>query len=123
MLTEADLNPCSHCGCDPVHVWVDELCEGVWVVKCDVCLSRGPECIDKELAIGRWNERGGDTKWIAVKDGFPQKDTHVLVLGKHGYDIASFSCGFWWSASQGAVFRYAITHWMPLPDRPEGGQP
>jgi hypothetical protein len=65
MLTEADLNPCSHCGCDPVHVWVDELCEGVWVVKCNVCLSRGPECEDKELAIGRWNERATTSRTTA----------------------------------------------------------
>jgi hypothetical protein len=102
---------------------IDKAREDMTVESCGRRGGRGKHAADKELAIGRWNERKGSATWISVKDRMPEPDKRVLVFGKHGYDIAQFGYGFFWSAAQGAVFRNAITHWMPLPDRPGWVQP
>ena len=55
------------------------------------------------------------SKWISVKDAEPEQGVSVLVAQKNGFfnvDLRRRDTGRW---STGA----AITHWMPLPKRPE----
>jgi len=46
---------CPFCKTNTVHLWVEELSEGVWYVLCNVCHAKGPVCADRKLAIEFWN--------------------------------------------------------------------
>lgn len=61
------------------------------------------------------------SKWISVKERWPNVDERVLVYQKDGVhggqpiDIEYLLCdGFW--KDQGLIS--GITHWMPLPEPP-----
>jgi len=63
-------------------------------------------------------------EWISVEDELPETGKRVLWCGpKNGMVIARFSgCCYKGRASAitgGKV--YNATHWMPLPEPPEGG--
>ena len=58
-------------------------------------------------------------EWISVKDRLPNKPMKCLVYTKRGdccgYDILYYNQGFYSQYDN-------VTHWMPLPQPPEGGR-
>lgn len=60
-------------------------------------------------------------EWISIEDRYPDDLIPVLVMGecdegpRNGYDVC------WrYSESWASWFCKNITHWMPLPSKPEG---
>lgn len=56
-------------------------------------------------------------EWISVKDRYPEKSGMYLVWDTEKDDVALFPWlgepVLWWKNG-------TITHWMPVPDPPEG---
>lgn len=63
------------------------------------------------------------SEWISVKDALPDAGTRNLTA-RYDYVTNTQFCdllwydGFWWNR----LFKgdFAVTHWMPLPEPPEG---
>lgn len=58
--------------------------------------------------------------WITVDNALPPSYERVLVYSRqtNAMEVASFSESGRWLADDGGFAHY-ITHWMPLPERPE----
>ena len=58
--------------------------------------------------------------WIRVEDMLPDKQGHFLIVDKEGQmSTAFYTPRFGWFSH----FRIKdITHWMPLPEAPKGGE-
>jgi len=57
--------------------------------------------------------------WISVEDRLPEENEIVIVSG----GIACLLGGVWHSQTgidTGRPIQWELTHWMPLPDAPEG---
>lgn len=73
-----------------------------------------------------------DYKWIGVEDRLPEDpDTNVLVIAsgkprenislENAYELASYSQDDGWVLEMYPEFEdVKVTHWMPLPESPEG---
>lgn len=67
------------------------------------------------------------SEWISVEERLPEADTDVLVITCHGsFKVAR--CNIYhngtlvlWMTNDG-LGEKAITHWMPLPEPPKGGE-
>jgi len=60
--------------------------------------------------------------WVSIKDRLPEKPGHYLVFRDcDGIYIEFFSPvkGFWYDEDADIIG--GQTHWMPLPEPPEGG--
>lgn len=61
-------------------------------------------------------------EWISVEERLPEDETEVLTLvkyewaKKHYYSLDAYS-----HIDGGWVRNEGVTHWMPLPEPPEGG--
>lgn len=51
----SDLLPCPFCKSE-AHVWMDELSDQEWLVKCNVCFAHGPIFATRGIAKTLWNE-------------------------------------------------------------------
>ena len=58
------------------------------------------------------------TKWISVKDRLPDCADTVLAVDRDGIRATAYYVGYWHSG--GELDEYSVTHWMPLPEPPEG---
>ena len=59
--------------------------------------------------------------WVSVKDGLPKDGQHAATINKVGVqDVRHYSHGKWYS-NFGNEYD-DITHWMPLPQPPKGGE-
>lgn len=65
------------------------------------------------------------SKWISVKERLPDFGIPVLICWDGYTDIAEYWCGMvcpkWRTQHYGTVNLTSVTHWMPLPEPPEGG--
>ena len=63
-----------------------------------------------------------EVKWISVNEGLPEEDTRVLVyLDRNAnpytfFDTDRLKNGKW------VRWNKRVTHWMPLPEPPKGGE-
>lgn len=60
-------------------------------------------------------------KWISVKDRLPEKQKLVLATDGKNYCLMthdSFGFGHY-TCEWCNVNNYDVTHWMPLPEKPE----
>ena len=77
------------------------------ILEVDICLAE---------------DRGGYGKqeWISVEERLPDAQGHFLIVDKEGQmNTAFYSLRFGWFSD----FRKKnITHWMPLPEAPKGGE-
>ena len=58
------------------------------------------------------------SKWISVKDRLPDCANTVLAIDRDGIMASAYYVGNWHSG--GELDECAVTHWMPLPEPPEG---
>lgn len=60
-------------------------------------------------------------RWISVHDKLPKDGQHAATINKVGVqDVRHYSHGKWYS-NFGNEYD-DITHWMPLPQPPKGGE-
>lgn len=68
---------------------------------------------------------GCKSEWISVEERLPEENGYYLVYTKYGYieveryktwDDDDLDGGYWWE------FEGLVTHWMPLPNAPKGGE-
>ena len=59
------------------------------------------------------------TQWISVKDRLPEEIGVYATLSKT-YNIRYYECLNWTGNAWDCSFGAKITHWMPLPEPPEG---
>ena len=63
--------------------------------------------------------------WIPVSDRLPEPETDVLVRGvKHNgvfNTVSGLFHGRWMSQETEEPTEFKVTHWMPLPAAPKGG--
>ena len=58
------------------------------------------------------------SEWISVDERLPPKYEKVLVFDRDVIDTSWInSQGVWYDHSM-----YSVTHWMPLPEAPKGGE-
>ena len=64
------------------------------------------------------------SKWIPVAEELPQEYTYVLVYCTiHGVKLASYEKKkFWIDDGYGYMEPVEATHWMSLPEAPDGGE-
>ena len=65
-------------------------------------------------------------EWISVEERFPEGSTRVLAYSKKYNEVGVYYYGGadeWWDNDGWASAKYyEITHWMPLPEAPKGGE-
>ena len=63
-------------------------------------------------------------EWISVKDRLPEEKVNCIVHYKHAYCDNDDYWAIGFCFYDGEKFRidllYKVTHWMPLPEPPEG---
>lgn len=63
-------------------------------------------------------------KWTSIKDGLPQKPGKYLTYWPDGdlevFEFEGVLGEFGWAAPNGK--HGMVTHWMPLPEPPKGGE-
>ena len=102
-------------------------------VRCPACDARGRRAIlshfstnkkAREYVAEAWNKRSNG--WISVKDRLPEKVTEywsddVLVTdGKKCYVGYYHFLNRDWDGLYSDITHVKISHWMPLPEPPEG---
>lgn len=80
-------------------------------------------CIDEEIIIAALRDQE-QSKWISVKESLPKYNEIVLVvwvkhdqIRRRGFGTLQRE-GVWYVSNEGMP---PVTHWMPLPELPEGG--
>lgn len=61
------------------------------------------------------------SEWISVKDRLPEKKGIYVVLSKT-CNIVYYDCLNWTGEAWECAFGSKVTHWMPLPEPPEGAE-
>jgi len=60
-------------------------------------------------------------EWISVKDKEPKEDAELICFSDCGIVIGSWSKDLGWEAHHNGFYEYVtVTHWMPLPEPPQG---
>ena len=82
-------------------------------------------CSKCELTFRRSGVIANPCEWISVEERLPEENGYYLVYTKYGYievewyktwDDDDLDGGYWWE------FEGLVTHWMPLPEAPKGGE-
>lgn len=83
------------------------------------------------ISLGEWVTDGlPQNRWIPVTERLPEEWTEVLVFARCRPDAEGFvqtavyigNPGYWRVTWNHCMLEYNIvTHWMPLPEPPEGG--
>jgi Lar family restriction alleviation protein len=108
------LLPCPFCGGEAKLDINDDHTNKVFIycktcgISTDTYLPSG-----KQEAIAAWNRRAGG--WIPIKERLPDPGKNVLATD--GYSVRFVSL------MENGLWKTVIdpTHWMPLPQAPEGG--
>lgn len=63
------------------------------------------------------------SEWISTENEIPPDSTEVLVLTRSKNGSRNVDKGYWEPKQQRFVHRGTaqVTHWMPIPEMPEGG--
>lgn len=75
------------------------------------------KCREQEADI---EELLKEREWISVKDRLPELYMDVLVFAKGGIiDVDCLEHIMSWGEDGFCKYGYNVTHWMPLPQKPE----
>lgn len=92
-----------------------EISGGAWdnllaeVVKVSICLRKFAET--------------EETGWISVEERLPETDDHVLCCTRTKKGTTNVVIGYYMDGDWRCGMNSNVTHWMPLPETPEVGQP
>ena len=135
------LKPCPFCGGEASLFTTDEigyLGSDRFTTKCNGCFCGTGHYAGPERAIEAWNRRAQPANepltWIAVNKRLPESDGTYIVYAPT-YNSGSSSsldcvsgimfCRYKhgkWSIEHGYYKRpNCVTHWLPLPSKPEEG--
>jgi len=115
------LKPCPICGSE---VNMIKEGDGEYIVVCHGCqvLMIADDVSSKNEAIERWNNRVNEPKWIPIEQQEPPKNDWYLVFSPidENFDEINYMDICFWNGKyfEGGVA--AHTHWMPLPEMPNG---
>ena len=89
-------------GCDPMYYDVDALAIADYLISNGVTVQ----------------------EWISVKDRLPEETVDCIIHYQHAYcdNDGYFAIGFCFYDGEKFQFNpaYKVTHWMPMPEPPEG---
>ena len=61
------------------------------------------------------------SEWISVEERLPEREgTYLVYTYKGAIKFGDFRC--YYAKNDNPQFDYYVTHWMPLPDAPKGGE-
>ena len=61
------------------------------------------------------------SEWISVEERLPEREgTYLVYTYKGAIKFGDFRC--YYAENDSPQFDYYVTHWMPLPEAPEGGE-
>ena len=86
--------------------------------ECMVCGAIGPLGFDVKGATDCWN--GRDNDWVPVTRRMPEEDIALVLLTDDRYFGTGIMHGGCWKTNDPYVEFEDITHWLELPDIPEG---
>ena len=112
----SELKPCPMCGGNGNLISADGRAR--FHVQCASmdCRCRTLAYVDVDDAIAAWNRRASG--WISVEDGLPDEDETVIAVTNCGFmDIAPFIGGAFLIRCPDLE---CVSHWMKLPEPPEG---
>jgi hypothetical protein len=94
--------------------------EHIFILKQKVNNPPIKELVDLLMELHDLRERA---RWIAVSERLPELDAMILILTRHRtVEVSWLKKDNWWYFRNSAQpFNFA-THWMPLPEPPEGAQ-
>lgn len=88
-----------------------------WIKYCS--LSENPDYEMVIIAAKELLELRERTRWIPVLEKSPLFNIECLVYTSEGYQyVAALLVGGWWTEGVDE-FLENVTHWMPLPEKPE----
>ena len=100
--------------------WADHKCDELECETCPVNKTK-PNCV-QQLMIDRLIANGVTVnEWISVKDRLPEQ--YKTVIGWDGHfmgEVEHHGNDFVWMDDDGFNDFADVTHWMPLPEPPEG---
>ena len=116
----SELKPCPFCGDTDVAVEQPGASRQSCIVVCTNC---GVRLESNETGWGKWwNTRVGDA-WISVDDLMPKERQSILIHTDTGLVTGAYLFDGDWKCDLGPwIIGKHTTHWMPLPDPPEGGE-
>ena len=89
-------------------------------VKWEACDQKGLETIYKAMTEYASINRQG---WTRVETELPKQGQRVLIATNTGsMEVGYYYKGYWernWAGTTFGEAGYQITHWMPLPNKPE----
>lgn len=117
-----ELKPCPFCGGKAKLMQREDL----WSVSCADCGSGTALSGSRDRTVEVWNKR--TSGWISVRDRLPEEifgeSETVLVIAKMSHlGISGYSENYYlaWTVNREWMgCKGTVTHWMPLPDPPEG---
>jgi len=113
-----ELKPCPFCGSDDLKT---ERVNRTVHIGCNDCEALLPTIFnDPQLAHIKWNTR--TPTWISVNDRLPEPDKWYFISDGRGTHFAAYMEGLGFLGTDGEDFSSCVTHWMPLPELPEGGE-
>lgn len=118
-----ELLPCPFCGgeAEILEAIVEFIYKeiGIYAI-CKKCRASTQYYKTKEEALTAWNRRADG--WIPVSERLPEEYTMVLVWEGDYAFRAEHAEGKWYEATNEPISEHVnITHWMPLPPAPNGG--
>jgi hypothetical protein len=116
----SELKPCPFCG-DNQQLNYVELSNGLHYIECERC-GAAPHRLgawNRETAVKYWNSVN---RWIPCSERLPEYGEYVMFIRKNcecyiGYydEKNTWNTDYQWFTGED------VTHWMPLPEPPEGG--
>ena len=61
------------------------------------------------------------SEWISVEERLPEREGYYLTSTIKGVIMIGAFFGYYASGDR-PQFKYDVTHWMPLPEAPKGGE-
>ena len=87
-----------------------------------LCNARKVYVYSKDIAEHLYNAGyRKQSEWIGIEERLPEREgTYLVYTYKGAIKFGDFRC--YYAKNDNPQFDYYVTHWMPLPDAPKGGE-